>query len=88
MNDYDSFNDQFRETEDERNERIRESRQRRDVETLLRLIVDLSYCLADECDGYSTEGLAAIRRRVANALPPSMCPDWLRNYRDKVVMGG
>jgi hypothetical protein len=79
-------NEQFRENPDERNERLRESRHRRTLDVLWKLIADLSDSLTDEGTDYSPEGLDAIRRRVANALPPSTCPDWLRPYRDPAVI--
>ena len=80
------FDQQFRETADERNDRLRNNRLVKANETLRNLIADLSSCLADEFDGYSDEGLESIRRRVANALPPSQCPDWLVKYRDPPIV--
>ena len=82
MSNYGRFNDQFRETQEERNDRLRERRQARHIETLRKLIVDLSDNLTDEGTAYSVDGLAEMRRRCANALPPSLCPDWLNRYRD------
>jgi hypothetical protein len=80
------FDQQFRETTGERNERLREKRDQRRIDTLLTLIADLSDHLCDEGTDYSDEGLASIRRRVANALPPGKCPDWLNQYRDPPVV--
>lgn len=77
-----SFNDQFRETPGERNERLREGLAQRRIAHLLKLVADLSGHLTDEGDSYSTEGLHAMRCRVANSLPIDICPDWLHEYRD------
>ena len=82
MNDWDRFNDQFRETPEERNDRLRDARQKRARETLWALIADLSGGLTDEGPDWSDDGLDSLRRRVANALPPDRCPDWLAAYRD------
>ena len=84
--DWNRYNDQFRETPSERNERQREARRKRAMETLWTLIADLSAGLTDEGDDLSTEGLQAMRRRVANALPPDRCPDWLKSYRDPAMV--
>jgi hypothetical protein len=84
--DWNEFNDQFRETPEERNERLRDSRFKRTIGALQQLIADMSDDLRDEGCDYSTEGLEAMRRRVANALPPDKCPDWLANYRDPAVV--
>lgn len=75
-------NEQFREEPDERNERLRNARQRRSLETFWKLIADLSDALTEEGPNWSTEGLDNLRRRTANALPPDKCPDWLARYRD------
>ena len=53
-----------------------------EIATLYKLIAHLSADLTDEGAGYSNEGLHNMRRRVANALPDDMLPDWLRTYRD------
>lgn len=76
------WDDQFRETPDERNERLRNARSKRQTDTLLRLIADLSECLTDEGPDVTDEWLSSMRRRVANALPDSIGADWLRQYRD------
>jgi hypothetical protein len=57
-------------------------RYQRTLEYLWRLIGDLSDDLRDEGSDYSVDGLNAMRRRVANALPPDRLPDWLEQYRD------
>ena len=80
------FDQQFVETPAERNTRLRENRDRRLVETLYRLIADLSGALTDEGADWSNDGLHEMRRRVANALPPPQCPDWLHQYRDAQVI--
>jgi hypothetical protein len=80
------FNDQFRETPEERSERIRSNRLMKSIGTLQDLIADLSDDLRDEGCDYSPDGLEQMRRRVANALPPSKCPDWLARYRDPAVV--
>ena len=69
-------------------ERLIEARNRAQQEgnELRRLVCTLSSHLTDEGDDYSTEGLDAMRRRVANALPRSECPDWLHEYRDADVV--
>ena len=82
------FNSQFAEDEDERNERLRMVRQKRALETLWRLIADLSDGLRDEGNDYSVEGLQQMRRRVANALPALHCPEWLNQYRDPALTHG
>ena len=76
------FDQQFRETPDERNERLRQRRYERTLLTLWTLIADLSDDLRDEGCDWSVDGLQGMRRRVANALPPDECPDWLEQYRD------
>jgi len=81
-----AWDDQFAETEDERNERLRASRLMKSIATLQDLIADLSDDLRDEGCDRSTEGLESIRRRVANALPPSKCPEWLVKYRDPAMV--
>ena len=57
MRDYRDFDEQFRETPAERNERLRESRHKRTIETLQALIYDMSGMLADEFDYLSDEGI-------------------------------
>lgn len=86
MSDWHRFNDQFRETPEERNDRLRESREKRTSATLRTLIRDLSDALTDEGGDWSTDGLINLRTRVANALPPTECPDWLKQYRDPPVV--
>lgn len=86
MSDWNRFNDQFRETPDERNNRLRNARHRRTQEAHWKLIHDLSGFLCDEGMDLSNEGVDALRRRVANALPPVHCPDWLAPFRDPTVV--
>lgn len=86
MNDWHRFNDQFRETPDERNERLRDNRLKRTLEGYRKLIADLSDALTDEGPDWSSEGLYGLRRRVANALSPAECPDWLNEYRDPLIV--
>ncbi len=88
MNDWDRFNEQFREDAEERNERLRKARNARTSAVLWRLIADLSICLTDEGADFSNEGLASLRQRVANALPPDQCPDWLARFRDPPITHG
>lgn len=76
MSDWHRFNEQFRETSDER---------KRTLEANWNLIADLSACLTDEGADWSLEGLQNMRRRVANAVPDPICPDWLREFRDPPV---
>lgn len=78
--------DQFRETAEERNERLRAKRHVRTLEALWSIIADLSAHLSDDGNDYSPEGLEKMRRRVANALPPTNCPDWLSQYRDPPIV--
>jgi len=80
------FDDQFRETPEERNDRLRDSRNKRTITTLRKLVADLSDALTDEGSDWSNDGLDNLRRRVANALPPTECPDWLADYRDPPVV--
>lgn len=87
MRDIRDFNDQFRETSEERNDRLRRKRHQRTVETLQTLVYDLSGMLADEGGDLTDAGLADLRRRVANALGPN-CPEWLERFRDPAVTGG
>jgi len=87
MRDYRDFDEQFRETPDERNERLREKRLKRTVETLQKLVYDMSGFLADEGDDLTDAGLADLRRRAANALG-ALCPEWLEQYRDPSITGG
>ena len=83
MNDSDRrFNDQFRETPYERDERQRNARHKQALATLHGLIADLSAGLADEGPDWSLDGFLMLRKRVANALPSDKCPDWLVSYRD------
>ena len=86
MSDWHRFNDQFRETPSERNERLRDNRLKRTLEVYRKLIADLSDALTDEGPDWSNEGLHSLRCRVANALPPAECPDWLEEYRDSPIV--
>lgn len=86
MNDWQRFNDQFRESLAERNERLRDNRLKRTLEGYRKLIADLSSALTDEGPGWSNEGVHNLRCRVANALPPAECPDWLEAYRDPPIV--
>jgi hypothetical protein len=86
MSEFNRFNDQFRETTEERNDRLRRARNLRTMETLWTLIADLSDDLRDEGCDWSADGLEAMRRRCANALPKDKCPDWLEEYRDPPVV--
>jgi len=79
------FDQQFAKTTEERNSeywRRRARQHQRAIETLQHLIADMSSGLCDEGCDYSVDGLDQMRRRVANALPPTMCPEWLTKYRD------
>lgn len=76
------FDQQFAETPYERNERQRAKREDRSRTILRVLIADLSPALSDEGADWSIDGLIELRRRVANALEPRECPEWLRSYRD------
>lgn len=87
MRDWNDFNDQFRETPEERNDRLRQNRHQRTVKTLQTLIYDMSGMLADEFDYLTDEGLLDLRRRTANALGIK-CPEWLERYRDPAITGG
>jgi hypothetical protein len=58
------------------------ARWRGGIDALHWLIVDLSGFLTDEGDNLTPAGLDTLRRRVANALPPTRCPEWLAPYRD------
>ncbi len=80
------FDQQFAESTGERNERLRERRVHRYIEGLQQIIIDLSGHLTDEGDDWTHDGLDAMRRRVANALPPTRCPEWLAKYRDPAVV--
>ena len=82
------YDEQFRETTEERNERLRDRRLRLSIGALQGLVTDLSDNLCDEGADYSADGLEAMRRRVANALPPQKCPEWLNRYRDPPVTTG
>lgn len=86
MSDYQRLQDQFRETTWERNERLAKARRQRVLDTHWKLIDDLSGFLADEGMLLSIDGVEALRRRVANALPADRCPDWLSRYRDPAVV--
>jgi len=75
------------ETPEERNERSREANRQRTLATLYTLIADLSPLLAnDRRPDWGFDGSDKLRQRVANALPPSDCPDWLTKYRDPQVI--
>lgn len=87
MRDWDDFNEQFRESPEERNDRLRQQRHQRTVETLRKLLYDMSGFLADEGDDLTDAGLANLRRRMANALG-ALCPEWLERFRDPAVTGG
>ncbi len=50
------------------------------------LIVDLSDGLTEEGPDWSEEGVDNLRRRVANAVPKDMLPDWLHRYRDPSIV--
>jgi len=76
------FDSQFAESPSERNERLRANRDKRHADRLLALIADLADCLTDEGPSFSEDGLHEMRRRVANALPPSQCPEWLAPFKD------
>lgn len=80
------FDQQFRETPTERNERLRDGRHAQNIAILQQLIADLSDDLRDEGCDWSPDGLDALRRRVANALPLDKCPDWLNRFRDPPVV--
>jgi len=81
------FDQQFRETEGGRNERLRETRFKRNIESFQRLIADLaSEALADEGPDWSQEGLDKLRVRVANAIPPDMLPECFAQWRDPPVV--
>ena len=80
------WDNQFSESEEERNSRLRQRGYERTLETLWCLIGHLSDGLRDEGCDWSVDGLQQMRRRVANALPPDKCPDWLEQYRDPPVM--
>ena len=58
----------------------------RTIDVLQDLVADLSAHLCEEGHDYSEEGVAIMRRRVANALPPAKCPDWLACFRDPPVV--
>ena len=70
----------------ERDERLHKSRDTRALDALHWLIVDLSAFLADESDDLTPAGLDTMRRRVANALPPTRCPEWLAEFRDPPIV--
>jgi len=82
VSDWYRFNEQFRETPDERRERLTVSRLKQNIRYLQDIIETLSADLADEGPNWSAEGLEIIRRTVANALPEDRCPDWLKPFRD------
>lgn len=86
MNGFDRFNEQFRETSGERNERLREGRHKRQAESLKMLVRDLSTFLTDEGWDPTNDGLHSLRRRVANALPKGECPEWLDEFRDPPIV--
>lgn len=54
----------------------------RTIDKLWQLIADLSDALCDEGPDWSQEGLDSLRRRVGNALPETVRPTWLEQYRD------
>ena len=58
---------------------------RRTIGVLQDLIVDLIevFRLSDANSGR----IAALRRRVANALPPDKMPPWLEPFRDPSISG-
>lgn len=60
--------------------------QQRTIQTLQNLIADLSCGLDDEGGSWTVDSLNALRRRVANALPPEKCPDWLQQFRDPPIV--
>ena len=80
------FDQQFAESPQERNERLRYARDRRAIAALYALVADLSVCLTDEGADWSQTRLRELRRRAANALPPTQCPDWLVQFRDPPVV--
>jgi hypothetical protein len=80
------FNDQFRETLTERNERLRTGWFKERVCTYQKLVAELSDALTDEGGDWSIDGLHDLRCRVANALPLDMLPDWLRKFRDDAMV--
>ena len=80
------FDQQFRETPQERAEDRALTRFRQTIGKLQDLIADLSDDLRDEGCDYSVDGLEEMRRRVANALPPGKRPDWLTPYADAPVV--
>ncbi len=80
------FDQQFAETQEERNERHRARRAKQSAEILWRLIADLADALSDEGPDWSQEGLENLRKRVANALPPHMCPACCAFYRDPALV--
>jgi hypothetical protein len=63
-----------------------EDRFRATISRLQDIIVNLSPFLADEGHDVTEEYLAALRRSVANALPPSKRPDWLDKFGDPAVV--
>ncbi len=91
MSRYDSertarFDQQFSESQDERNERHRANRVAKNFATLKVLIADLSDALTDEGPDWSQTGLDNLRKRVANALGPEYLPTWLEQYRDPPIV--
>lgn len=71
---------------DERNDALRLGHDQRAINALRTLVVALSDALTDEGPDWSNEGLDSLRHRVANAIPRGECPDWLREYRDPLVV--
>lgn len=61
-------------------------RMRQTVGVLQTLVADLSDALTDEGDNWTHDGVDALRRRVANAVPPDQLPDWLAEHRDPAVV--
>ena len=68
--------------EDERNKRLIEQRDSRQIPALQKLVADLSDALTDEGPDWSFDGLHNLRCRVANMLPADIRPTWLEEYRD------
>lgn len=67
-------------------ERIHAQYQRR-MAGLHQLIADLAMeALSEEGPDWTDEGIAKMRKRVANAVPQSMLPDYFADYRDDSVV--
>ena len=56
------------------------------IRTYQKLVHDLLDALTDEGGDWSVDGLHEMRCRVANALSPDICPDWLVKYRDAAMV--